>query len=226
MRKSRGIVRHVLAVGVLAILALAGCGDDASGSPPAYAPALKMLVFSDPHYFDPSLGTTGSAFAKYLASDRKLIAESDAIMRAMVGLVQAENPQVVLVSGDLTKDGELLSHQSAAGYLRQMKAYNRRVFVVPGNHDIENGGASSYDGDGCEPGPGDLGRAIRRHLQGPRFRRRHRARSELAQLRGRPGARAAVARARLVHLWRHARPHGHVGTVPRRHHGMDQSPVG
>src|SRR5664279_2565676 len=77
---------------------------DAGVAPPVYHPAVKLLVFSDPHYFDPSLGTTGSAFETYLASDRKLIAESDAIMRAMVGLVATENPQVVLVSGDLTKD--------------------------------------------------------------------------------------------------------------------------
>jgi hypothetical protein len=46
------------------------------------------MVFSDPHYFDPSLGTTGAAFDAYLASDRKLIAESDAIMRAMVAWLE------------------------------------------------------------------------------------------------------------------------------------------
>ena len=126
------------------------CSDD-TGSLPVYHPAVKLLVFSDPHYFDPSLGTSGSAFAAYLASDRKLIAESDAIIRAMVAQVAAEDPQVVLVSGDLTKDGEQLSHQTMAGYLAQMKAGGRKVFVVPGNHDIQNGGASSYSGDTVTP---------------------------------------------------------------------------
>jgi 3',5'-cyclic AMP phosphodiesterase CpdA len=111
------------------------------------------MVFSDPHYFDPSLGTTGAAFEAYLASDRKLIAESDAIMRAMVAQVEAQNPQVVLVSGDLTKDGEQLSHHSVAALLAQMKTGGRKVFVVPGNHDIQNGGASSYAGDTATPVP-------------------------------------------------------------------------
>ena len=124
---------------------------DAGGQTPVYHPAVKLLVFSDPHYFDPSLGTSGSAFENYLAGDRKLIAESDAIMRAMVGLVDAENPQVVLVSGDLTKDGEALSHQSAATFLAEMKSGGRKVFVVPGNHDIQNGAASSYAGDTATP---------------------------------------------------------------------------
>jgi len=112
-----------------------------------------MLIFSDPHYFDPSLGTSGAAFEAYLASDRKLIAESDAIIRAMVAQVAAVNPEVVLISGDLTKDGEQLSHHTMAAYLAQMKVGGRRVFVVPGNHDIENGAASSYAGDVATPVP-------------------------------------------------------------------------
>jgi hypothetical protein len=126
------------------------CSDDA-GTVPSYHPAVQLLVFSDPHYFDPSLGTSGAAFDTYLANDRKLIAESDAIMRAMVAQVAAQNPQVVLVSGDLTKDGEQLSHQTMAAYLAQMKTAGRKVFVVPGNHDIQNGGASSYAGDTATP---------------------------------------------------------------------------
>ena len=126
---------------------------DAGGVAPVYHPAVKLLVFSDPHYYDPSLGTTGSAFESYLASDRKLIAESDAILRAMVGQVEAVNPQVVLVSGDLTKDGEALSHASAAAYLAAMKSGGRKVFVVPGNHDIQNAAASSYAGDTATPVP-------------------------------------------------------------------------
>ena len=111
------------------VLAGFGCGEDTGVAPiPAYAPTAKLLVISDPHYFDPSLGPSGPAFESYLTHDRKLIAESDAIMRALVDLVPAENPQFVLISGDLTKDGELLSHQSVAGYLQRIKAGGRRVF--------------------------------------------------------------------------------------------------
>jgi 3',5'-cyclic AMP phosphodiesterase CpdA len=109
------------------------------------------LVFSDPHYYDPSLGTTGTAFDSYVAHDRKLIAESDAVMRALVSAVDTANPEVVLIPGDLTKDGEQISHLSAAEYLGQMKAQGRKIFVVPGNHDIQNPGAASYSGDTTTP---------------------------------------------------------------------------
>lgn len=127
----------------LGLLLLAGCVDD-SGTYTRPPPSARLLVFADPHYFAPSLGPVGAAFETYLAHDRKLLAESDAILRAMVGLVEAESPELVLVAGDLTKDGERLSHESAAAYLRQMETAGRRVFVVPGNHDIQNDGSESY----------------------------------------------------------------------------------
>ena len=154
MLKFQASCRPSRSLWLACLLAVASsCSDDTSGAPPVYHPAVKLLVFSDPHYFDPSLGTSGTAFDAYLASDRKLIAQSDAIMRAMVAQVEAQNPQVVLVSGDLTKDGEQLSHQSMAALLAQMKTGGRKVFVVPGNHDIQNGGASSYLGDTATPVP-------------------------------------------------------------------------
>jgi hypothetical protein len=143
----RKLLANVCLLGILA-----SCGDDGHGSP-VYAPTVNLLVFSDPHYFDPSLGASGAAFETYLAHDRKLIAESDAIMRALVAQVQTENPQVVLISGDLTKDGEQQSHQSLARYLHQMQSGGSRVFVVPGNHDIQNASSVSYSGGSQTPVP-------------------------------------------------------------------------
>lgn len=143
--------RHptILALG---LLAAASCGDD-GGTAPVYAPTAKLMVWSDTHYFDPALGATGPAFESYLAADRKLIAESDAILRALMTTAAVENSQFVLISGDLTKDGELASHQKLAGYLRQVEDGGRKVFVVPGNHDIQNDGASSYAGGTATPVP-------------------------------------------------------------------------
>jgi len=136
--------RHPALLAILPLVLVAGCGADDSGSFPGQATSTRLLVFSDPHYFAPSLGP--AAAADYPAQAGKLVAESDAIMRAMVGLVEAQDPRLVLVSGDLTKDGERASHEAAAAYLRQMRQGGRRVFVVPGNHDIENAAAASYAG--------------------------------------------------------------------------------
>jgi 3',5'-cyclic AMP phosphodiesterase CpdA len=57
------------------------------------------------------------------------------------------------VSGDLTKDGEKSSHELAASYLAQLKTAGKKVYVVPGNHDILNGLSVKYIGDTRERVP-------------------------------------------------------------------------
>ena len=115
---------------------------------------LKIAVLSDLHYMDPSLlREDGSAFQMYLMQDRKLLAESDAILREIINELLIEKPDLVLISGDLTKDGELVSHQAVIKQLRILEANRIKVLVVPGNHDINNPDAVLFDGDNTEPVP-------------------------------------------------------------------------
>ena len=119
---------------------------------PAY-PETSFIVFSDLHIYDPTLGTEGKAFEDYLADDRKLLRESAEIMEAAVAAIEDEKASLVLVPGDLTKDGERVSHELVAGYLGQLEASGKQVYVVPGNHDIENGHSFKYIADKTERVP-------------------------------------------------------------------------
>src|SRR5659263_708365 len=71
-----------------------------------------IAVLSDIHYMDPSLlpDTSSSAFKEHLKTDGKLLAESDAIMKEVIWklLHATPKPDLVLIPGDLTKDGELV----------------------------------------------------------------------------------------------------------------------
>ena len=72
----------------------------------------KMCVVSDVHLMSPELlKSDGKAFQDYLSSDRKLLGESVEIMDSITNRLLAEHPKVLLVTGDLTKDGERVSHQ-------------------------------------------------------------------------------------------------------------------
>jgi 3',5'-cyclic AMP phosphodiesterase CpdA len=55
-----------------------------------------------------------------------------------------EKPDVLLIPGDMTKDGELANHQVVAGLLHELAAMNVKIFVVPGNHDINNSDALDF----------------------------------------------------------------------------------
>ena len=118
---------------------------------------LKIAVVSDIHYMDPSLLTNnaaaGDAFQNYIAADPKLIEYSDPIFRKVIADLKTEKPDILLVPGDLTKDGERVSHESVAHFLDELKSTGIKVFVVPGNHDINNPEARSYNGNNAFPTP-------------------------------------------------------------------------
>lgn len=115
---------------------------------------IKICVFSDPHYFDTSLLINdGPAFEDYLNFDRKLLRESYAITESLIDSLIAEQPDIVLVSGDLTKDGELIAHQKMAAYFEELESAGAKVFVCPGNHDINNPHAVAFDNDTTYPVP-------------------------------------------------------------------------
>ncbi|MCF8225619.1 MAG: metallophosphoesterase [Bacteroidales bacterium] len=110
-----------------------------------------FMVFSDPHYYDPSLGTEGEAFKKYLDGDRKLLKESKELLAEAIGIVQATDAEFILIPGDLTKDGTKTSHENFASMIQSIEDSGKPVFVIPGNHDISNGESNAYQGDKVIP---------------------------------------------------------------------------
>ena len=111
--------------------------------------SIKISIIADPHYFNPSLGTGGSCFNEYLKKDRKMIAESDAIINSAIGSLENDDSDIILIPGDLTKDGELASHKEFADKLKKLEKSGKKVFVIPGNHDLNNPEAYTYSGDTC-----------------------------------------------------------------------------
>jgi hypothetical protein len=131
---------------IILIFSLAGCKKNTTEYSPV-KDVYTIAVLSDIHYMDPSLLVdTGKAFSDYLVMNGKLLAASDAIMQeAVAELIQAR-PDLVLIPGDLTKDGELVSHVSVHLYLQQLIQAGIKVRVIVGNHDIWNPHSYEYNG--------------------------------------------------------------------------------
>jgi 3',5'-cyclic AMP phosphodiesterase CpdA len=112
---------------------------------------VKIAVVSDIHYMDPSLlqngAANGEAFLNYLMRDPKLLEFSDPIFREVMGELLIEQPHILLIPGDLTKDGERVSHETMAQLLNNLASSGIKVYVIPGNHDINNPEARAYDGN-------------------------------------------------------------------------------
>ncbi len=116
-------------------------------------PDTKFAVMSDLHYYDTSLGTTGSAFEECLKSDRKLLKDSADLLDLAVEDILKSGVEFVLISGDLTKDGERDCHQKVAEKLSKLTEHGIKVYVIPGNHDVNNPGAYRYEGSESIPVP-------------------------------------------------------------------------
>ena len=109
---------------------------------------LRVMLISDPHVLSPELIINkGEALDNTNRLDRKLNDYSSAIFDEVIAVALKEKPDLFLISGDLTKDGELLSHQYVVKKLNELKEAGIKVFVVPGNHDMGTANAYYYDGD-------------------------------------------------------------------------------
>ncbi len=111
----------------------------------------KMVVLSDPHVMAPGLLVNeGTAWTTYLNGQRKLVDYSQRLFDDMIVRIKRDlRPGLVLISGDLTKDGEQVSHEYVKGKLDGLRAIGINTLVIPGNHDRgSNSNAVYYDGDG------------------------------------------------------------------------------
>lgn len=111
----------------------------------------KLVVLSDPHVMAPELLVSeGKAWTSYLKGQRKMIDYSARLFDEMVSRIKNDlHPDLVLITGDLTKDGEQLSHAYVKTKLDELRSEGIQVLVVPGNHDHDgNRNAVSYDGAG------------------------------------------------------------------------------
>ena len=108
---------------------------------------LRIAVMSDLHYLSPDMIADTADFEHALNSDRKLLKESSSVLHEMLERVRADKPDILLVSGDLTKDGEQECHAALAKQLQQLQqdVPGLKIYVINGNHDIRNYNAKNFN---------------------------------------------------------------------------------
>lgn len=112
---------------------------------------VKIFTATDIHYLSQSLTDNGDAFWNTINnSDGKVIQYIDEIMSAFSDDVMSASPDVLILSGDLTFNGEKASHEDLAKKLAAIQKSGIQVLVIPGNHDINKSSSVKFVGDEYE----------------------------------------------------------------------------
>lgn len=123
----------------------------------AESSSIRFGVISDIHYFAKELkGDYSEEYKEWLYNKHKEYDEADSLLtNALDGVLRnaaEDGATYVLLPGDLTKDGEKKSHEVLAEKLAAFEAETGiPVFVVPGNHDINNSKAITFENGYEEP---------------------------------------------------------------------------
>lgn len=83
-------------------------------------------------------------------ADGKHTMFSDEITEAFIEEVLEEKPDYVLISGDLTFNGEKISHLELKKKLDRLRENGIQTIVIPGNHDVNYPFSWKYSCDSCQ----------------------------------------------------------------------------
>lgn len=114
---------------------------------------LHIGVITDMHYLSEKLMDGGYAVDDYVFVSGRNIKDTPAVLDKVLDDYLHSNIDVLLVCGDMTKDGEKQSHIDFAEKLKPLQDKGVRVFVIPGNHDINMPNAVEYKGNKTFPVP-------------------------------------------------------------------------
>lgn len=114
---------------------LCGCGKPKAD--------LDIWIATDNHYLSPSLHDGGEYFMNIISNaDGKVTHYSDAVIDTLLYEAELQEPDLLILSGDLTLNGAIKSHEELCEKLKALETAGVQVLVIPGNHDVDSTGVS------------------------------------------------------------------------------------
>ncbi|HCK88144.1 MAG TPA: hypothetical protein DHW39_04950 [Erysipelotrichaceae bacterium] len=138
-------VKSILPAAAAVLLCACGGNTDMKNSKEE---TVQILAVTDPHILSDRLYDDGIAMQRVIENnDGKMTDKSREILDALLARAREEKPDVLLVTGDLTNNGELVSMNDLSEAFAELEKDGIPVLVIPGNHDIAYPYAASYLGD-------------------------------------------------------------------------------
>ena len=108
---------------------------------------MKITFIADTHHYSKTLGTAGKAYELRSGSDQKCLAETGDIIDSAFKQIAESDTDAVVILGDVSNDGEMVSHLEFREKLYELKKF-KPVFVITATHDwCCDGNPRRFDGD-------------------------------------------------------------------------------
>lgn len=105
----------------------------------------KIWVISDTHLISQDLYLDGPAFQKMRdTAAGKDLDHQEYALTALVRKAIVDKPDAIVITGDLTFNGELKSAERLAEIFQPLTEHGITLLPVPGNHDINDGWAREF----------------------------------------------------------------------------------
>lgn len=97
-------------------------------------PDYRIAFIADIHHYSEKLGNSGRAYELREGSDQKCLKETGAILEAAFGKFSEENTDCVCIAGDITNDGERVSHDEVKEIFSRFNE-KKKLYVITSTHD-------------------------------------------------------------------------------------------
>jgi len=141
--------KTTILIALMFLATLSGCSNESTKYVPLKADEeITIIVSTDMHFLASDYhDDKASSQQLYRLRDGKLTKYGTEILHAFIDEVITKKPTALVLTGDLTFNGEMASHKEIAEALKEVKKAGIQVFISPGNHDIRNPFAYSFNGD-------------------------------------------------------------------------------
>lgn len=112
---------------------------------------LKIAVISDIHYLSSKIAQPSESLENFETATDRDIEDLHAVLNCVISNLHNNAPDLLLIAGDLTNNGERDSHIDFAAQLKPLANKGTRILVVPGNHDVGVPNAKAYTTDTPTP---------------------------------------------------------------------------
>lgn len=108
---------------------------------------VSFYLLTDTHYYENSLGVEGKSFEEYMKKEQYFMKESSAItVSTFKRIAEDKETDIVIIPGDVTKNGELESHKSFIRELYKLRESGKKIFLITAGHDYGDSFAFKNDG--------------------------------------------------------------------------------